>query len=336
MYVCVYVCVCVCAYIYLSIYLSIRLSIYSMLYVFTNGVHRFNMKPKRGLEHLKRHGFVTDDVLQMAEFFKNLDIGVDKTALGDFLGENKPLNTSVLKALIESMICVCIYIYIYIYIYVYMITHCSVTPYLSSYTTSYYSVFQRRPKGPHREPGFLHHRAGRRAARLPHALQAAGRGAEDRPHDGGVCARSVNYDDYCYQITLIVHYKLYLYCYCYVSASTEEFAQKYCRDNPGKFSNSDTAFVLAFSLIMLQTDIHNPNVKNKMSKDQFVSTNRGIDDGKNLPREYLEMLYDSLLKNPITLAEDEEARSAFCTLGECEKGVCVRGVLTFCAQIQIR
>lgn len=43
--------------------------------------------------------------------------------------------------------------------------------------------------------------------------------------------------------------------------------------------------VLAYSTIMLNTDAHNPNVKanRKMTKKQFVSNNRGIDGGKDLP-----------------------------------------------------
>ena len=41
-------------------------------------------------------------------------------------------------------------------------------------------------------------------------------------------------------------------------------------------SNSDVAEVLTFSLIMLHTDAHNPNIKKekKMTKAQFVSNNR--------------------------------------------------------------
>jgi Sec7-like guanine-nucleotide exchange factor len=41
-------------------------------------------------------------------------------------------------------------------------------------------------------------------------------------------------------------------------------------------SNSDVAEVLTFSLIMLHTDAHNPNIKKekKMTMAQFVSNNR--------------------------------------------------------------
>ena len=38
----------------------------------------------------------------------------------------------------------------------------------------------------------------------------------------------------------------------------EKFAERYVRDNPGRFSNADGAYVLAFAIIMLNTDAHNP------------------------------------------------------------------------------
>ena len=47
--------------------------------------------------------------------------------------------------------------------------------------------------------------------------------------------------------------------------------------------------MLAFSLIMLNTDAHNPAIKkeNKMTKEQFIKSNRGISGGANLPQEFL-------------------------------------------------
>lgn len=43
-----------------------------------------------------------------------------------------------------------------------------------------------------------------------------------------------------------------------------------------KLSSSDVGEVLTFSLIMLHTDAHNPNIKKekKMTMQQFVSNNR--------------------------------------------------------------
>ena len=41
----------------------------------------------------------------------------------------------------------------------------------------------------------------------------------------------------------------------------EKFAERYCIQNNTLFASADTAFVLAFSIIMLNTDLHNPSIK---------------------------------------------------------------------------
>lgn len=71
---------------------------------------------------------------------------------------------------------------------------------------------------------------------------------------------------------------------------------------------SDAAYLLSFSIIMLNTDQHNDNIREdrKMSKADFVKNNtdygRDITEkGKELPREYLEAIYNSI--------RDEEIRT---------------------------
>lgn len=46
------------------------------------------------------------------------------------------------------------------------------------------------------------------------------------------------------------------------------------------FASADAPYVLAYSIIMLTTDLHSPQVKNKMTKEQFIKNNRGINDSK--------------------------------------------------------
>ena len=54
--------------------------------------------------------------------------------------------------------------------------------------------------------------------------------------------------------------------------------------NPKAFSSASTAFVLCFSIIMLNTDAHSPSVKDKMTLQGFIRNNAGIDDGRDLPK----------------------------------------------------
>ena len=68
----------------------------------------------------------------------------------------------------------------------------------------------------------------------------------------------------------------------------EKFASRFVESNPntGIFASADTAYVLAFSIIMLTTDLHSPQVKNKMTKEQYIKANRGINQDDDLPEEY--------------------------------------------------
>ncbi|XP_078432410.1 SEC7-like guanine nucleotide exchange family protein [Wolffia australiana] len=81
----------------------------------------------------------------------------------------------------------------------------------------------------------------------------------------------------------------------------EKFAERYCKCNPNSFTSADTAYVLAYSVIMLNTDAHNVMVKHKMSKADFIHNNRGIDGGKDLPVAYLGSLYDQIVNNEIKM-----------------------------------
>lgn len=82
----------------------------------------------------------------------------------------------------------------------------------------------------------------------------------------------------------------------------EKFASRYCECNPGVFANADAAYVLAYSTIMLHTDAHNAQVKNKMRKEEFIRNNRGINDGGDLDPKLLSTLYDRITRTEIMLA----------------------------------
>ncbi|XP_065352555.1 brefeldin A-inhibited guanine nucleotide-exchange protein 1 [Cloeon dipterum] len=83
----------------------------------------------------------------------------------------------------------------------------------------------------------------------------------------------------------------------------EKFAARYweCNPNDGIFASADTAYVLAYSIIMLTTDLHSPQVKHKMSKEQYIKMNRGINDSKDIPAEYLSQIYDEIAGHEIKM-----------------------------------
>jgi brefeldin A-inhibited guanine nucleotide-exchange protein len=90
----------------------------------------------------------------------------------------------------------------------------------------------------------------------------------------------------------------------------EKFAERFTEQNPDVFPTADVAFILSFSIIMLNTDLHNPAIKEerRMTKDGFIRNNRGICDGKDLPQELLSSIFERIKANPISLKEDDEAR----------------------------
>ena len=56
------------------------------------------------------------------------------------------------------------------------------------------------------------------------------------------------------------------------------FGQRYCATNGSSpLANVDTIFILAFAIIMLNTDLHSPNIKpeKKMRLEQFIKNLRG-------------------------------------------------------------
>jgi brefeldin A-inhibited guanine nucleotide-exchange protein len=85
----------------------------------------------------------------------------------------------------------------------------------------------------------------------------------------------------------------------------EKFADRYCEQNPNIFAKADTAYTLAFSVIMLNTDLHSSEIKHRMDKAAFLKNNRGIDGDGDLPDEYLGGIFDEIKSNEIIL-EDEK------------------------------
>ncbi|SPQ24000.1 a7bd1859-5d22-4ce8-aff3-d8d273e6acf0 [Thermothielavioides terrestris] len=93
-----------------------------------------------------------------------------------------------------------------------------------------------------------------------------------------------------------------------------KFAHRYVTGNPNAFANADTPYVLAYSVIMLNTDLHSSKVVKRMSKAEFIKNNRGINDNADLPDEYLIGIYDDIASNEIVLKSEREAAAAAGTL----------------------
>ncbi|XP_014496105.1 ARF guanine-nucleotide exchange factor GNOM isoform X1 [Vigna radiata var. radiata] len=79
----------------------------------------------------------------------------------------------------------------------------------------------------------------------------------------------------------------------------EAFSERYYEQSPDILANKDAALVLSYSIILLNTDHHNVQVKKKMTEEDFIRNNRHINGGNDLPREFLSEIYHSICKSEI-------------------------------------
>ncbi|XP_037098498.1 IQ motif and SEC7 domain-containing protein 3 isoform X2 [Syngnathus acus] len=89
----------------------------------------------------------------------------------------------------------------------------------------------------------------------------------------------------------------------------EAFSQRYCMCNPDvvqQFHNPDTIFILAFAIILLNTDMYSPNIKpdRKMLLEDFIRNLRGVDDGADIPRDMVVGIYERIQMRELRSNED--------------------------------
>ncbi|XP_031832091.1 brefeldin-resistant Arf-GEF family protein schizo isoform X2 [Nomia melanderi] len=89
----------------------------------------------------------------------------------------------------------------------------------------------------------------------------------------------------------------------------EVFSQRYCQCNHDvvtRLRSPDTVFVLAFAIIMLNTDLHTPNLKpeRRMRLEDFVKNLRGIDDCGDIDKDILVGIYERVKENEFKPGSD--------------------------------
>ena len=82
------------------------------------------------------------------------------------------------------------------------------------------------------------------------------------------------------------------------------FGQKYYNENNNILKNPDSAYYLAFSIIMLNTDLHRDEITQKISMDEYINRFMYMcpnDDYINNHKDYLSNIYKKILKDPIVI-----------------------------------
>jgi brefeldin A-inhibited guanine nucleotide-exchange protein len=194
----------------------------------TNGIKLFNFKPKRGIKALLSEGFIAEDTPDAIARFLLSDERIDKTQIGEYLGEGDPKNIEVMHAFVDTM----------------------------DFTKRHFVDGLRE---------FL------QSFRLPGEAQK-------------------------------------------IDRFMLKFANAFVISNPNAFANADTAYILSYSVILLNTDLHSGKVVKRMSKTDFIKNNRGINDNADLPEDYLIQIYDEIAGNEIILKSEREHAAAMGTL----------------------
>ena len=81
----------------------------------------------------------------------------------------------------------------------------------------------------------------------------------------------------------------------------EVFGKHYGSCNPNfsvKLKSPDSVVTLAFAIMLLNTDLHTPNLKSekKMQVQDFINNLRGVDGGKDFDHKLLKQIYKGIKK----------------------------------------
>ncbi|KAL3467172.1 hypothetical protein BJX64DRAFT_191941 [Aspergillus heterothallicus] len=80
----------------------------------------------------------------------------------------------------------------------------------------------------------------------------------------------------------------------------QSFADRYHECNPGIFASTDQTYFIAFSILILHTDVFNKNNKRKMQKGDYVKNTRG----EGVVEDILECFYENISYTPFIRIED--------------------------------
>lgn len=87
----------------------------------------------------------------------------------------------------------------------------------------------------------------------------------------------------------------------HIDRCLQGFANRYHECNPGIYATPDQAYFIAFSLLILHTDVFNKNNKHKMQKSQYLTNTQG----EGIFDEILECFYDNISYTPFIHVEDD-------------------------------
>lgn len=93
----------------------------------------------------------------------------------------------------------------------------------------------------------------------------------------------------------------------------EKFAEQYIagENNIKDVADKDSAFILSYAVIMLNTDLHNPQNKHLMTNEQFKRNLRSTNAGNDFAPEYLDNIYYTIKHREIIMPEEHNNEESF-------------------------
>ena len=113
-----------------------------------------------------------------------------------------------------------------------------------------------------------------------------------------------------------------------VEKMIEVFSRRYIQCNQmfvAGFNSPDTIFVLAYAMVLLNTDLHSKAVRStkRMKRDDFVQNLRGIDSGADVEEDMVKGIYDRIKTSEFKPGADHVSQVA--RLEEAIQGIRKRG-----------
>lgn len=99
----------------------------------------------------------------------------------------------------------------------------------------------------------------------------------------------------------------------------ESFADRYKECNPGDVLSRDSIFILAFAIIMLNTDLHKPtNIKHRMTPEQWLANLKGVFQEGDLSSQFLLGIYKRIKKQELQTGGDHVTQVLKVQSSKCE------------------
>lgn len=88
-----------------------------------------------------------------------------------------------------------------------------------------------------------------------------------------------------------------------------EFSKKFFSDTKGEgvFMCEDQVSTFAYSVLMLNTDLHDPGVKEHMKVEDFIKNNLITGQFNDVPHDFFKSIYKSIQSNPLKIAKSRTA-----------------------------